>query len=131
MNTRWNDRFINLALEVSNWSKDHKQVGCVIVEQETNKVLSLGFNGMPSWFDDNNLHNIQSDQKGIVITHAEINALKLLLNNQLGDIDESQQEILQDILESTKFMQDMVENELMDSKRKDVAKKYILYSWTN
>lgn len=78
MNSRWNDRFINLALEVSSWSKDHKQVGCVIVEQETNKVLSLGFNGMPSWFDDSKLSTLNSYDKGRMITHAEVNALNTL-----------------------------------------------------
>ena len=40
MNVKWHNRFINLALEVSNWSKDHKQVGCVIVDSDTNKDVS-------------------------------------------------------------------------------------------
>ena len=41
---------------------------------------------------------------------AGINALNLLLGEQLGELEEDQHEIIEDILNSTKFMQDMVEN---------------------
>lgn len=42
--------------------------------------------------------------------NAEINALNLLLQDNFGELKEDQQEIIEDILNSTKFMQDMVEN---------------------
>lgn len=77
MNNKWHQRFMKLTDEIASWSKDYKKVGCVIVDKD-NKILSTGYNGMPFWFDDENLHNIQSDQKGIVITHAEINAFNTL-----------------------------------------------------
>lgn len=48
--------------------------------------------------------------------NAEINALNLLLNRDFGNLGELQQEILEDILNSTKFMQDMVENILCKNK---------------
>lgn len=41
---------------------------------------------------------------------AGINALNLLLDENLGELDESQQELIEDILLSTKFMRDMVDN---------------------
>lgn len=47
---------------------------------------------------------------------AGINALNLLLNKNLGDLEDDQHEIIEDILNSTKFMQDMVENLLCKSK---------------
>lgn len=47
---------------------------------------------------------------------AGINALNLLLNQNLGELEEPQQEIIEDILNSTKFMQDMVENVLCKNK---------------
>lgn len=47
---------------------------------------------------------------------AEINALQLLLDNNFGELEKNQQEILEDILNSTKFMQDMVENLLSKNK---------------
>lgn len=78
MYQKWNDRFIKLALEVSKWSKDYKKVGCVIVNADTKKVLATGFNGMPQWFDDTNLHDLDSYDRGRMISHAEINALNTL-----------------------------------------------------
>lgn len=47
---------------------------------------------------------------------AGINALNLLLNENLGELEDDQHEIVEDILNSTKFMQDMVENILCKSK---------------
>lgn len=47
---------------------------------------------------------------------AGINALNLLLNKNLGELKANQHEIVEDILNSTKFMQDMVENILCRNK---------------
>lgn len=47
---------------------------------------------------------------------AGINALNLLLDNNLGELEDNQHEIISDILNSTKFMQDMVENILCKNK---------------
>jgi len=47
---------------------------------------------------------------------AGINALNLLLNKNLGELKADQHEIVEDILDSTKFMQDMVENILCRNK---------------
>lgn len=47
---------------------------------------------------------------------AGINALNILLNKNLGDLEENQHELVEDILNSTKFMQDMVENILCKDK---------------
>ncbi len=69
--------------------------------------------------------NIASTQNDFLATiahdlktpiRAEINALQLLLGANFGELDESQQEIIEDILNSTKFMRDMVENILCKSK---------------
>lgn len=68
---------------------------------------------------------INSDQENFLATiahdlktpiNAEINALNLLLNENLGALEGEQQEIIEDILNSTKFMQDMVENILCKNK---------------
>lgn len=48
--------------------------------------------------------------------NAGINALNLLLNENMGELEDIQQEIVEDLLDSTKFMQDMVENILCKSK---------------
>lgn len=47
---------------------------------------------------------------------AEINALNLLLGKNFGELEGEQEELIEDILHSTKFMQDMVENILCKNK---------------
>lgn len=47
---------------------------------------------------------------------AGINALNLLLNKNMGELGDDQHEIVEDLLNSTKFMQDMVENILCKNK---------------
>lgn len=48
--------------------------------------------------------------------NAGINALNLLLNEDVGELEENQLELVEDILNSTKFMKDMVENILCKNK---------------
>lgn len=48
--------------------------------------------------------------------NAGINALKLLLDKNLGSLEGDQHEIVEDLLFSTRFMQDMVENILCKNK---------------
>lgn len=75
---KWHYRFINLAKEVASWSKEGKQVGCVIADINTNKVLSVGFNGLPSFMNDDCLSILYQDDKSLLVLHAEHNALQHL-----------------------------------------------------
>ena len=75
--TNWSNRFIGLAAHVSEWSKDTTKVGCVITDSE-NRVQATGYNGMPTWFDDDKLILLSDDDKGRMILHSEINALNCL-----------------------------------------------------
>ena len=72
----WDKRFILLADHISNWSKDNTKVGSVITDSN-NKILSTGYNGMPSWFNDEYLCEVEF-YKPTMITHAEVNALNCL-----------------------------------------------------
>lgn len=74
--TDWNKRFLDLAEHISTWSKDTIKVGCLIVNNDK-RILSTGYNGMPSWFDDTKLFDLGSN-KNKIITHAEINAMNCL-----------------------------------------------------
>lgn len=47
---------------------------------------------------------------------AGINALNLLLDENMGELEDNQHEIIEDLLNSTKYMQDMVENILCRNK---------------
>ncbi len=67
---KWDKRLLNLAKEISFWSKDNKrQVGCVITDYD-NHIISTGYNGYPIGFDDNDMRN-----KVLKSIHAETNAL--------------------------------------------------------
>ncbi len=63
---------------------------------------------------ENFLATITHDLKTPI--RAGINALNLLLNENLGELKDDQHELVEDILNSTKYMQDMVENLLCKTK---------------
>ena len=72
---KWDRRYLELAQFVSSWSKDPStKVGAVIVSP-ANRVISLGFNGLPPYVPDNpeTLDNREEKYKWII--HAEQNAL--------------------------------------------------------
>jgi len=71
---KWHERFIKLAHEVSDWSKDPStKVGCVLVKDK--KVLSLGYNGFPKGISDSFDRLMDREQKYEMTVHAEINAI--------------------------------------------------------
>jgi len=70
---KWSKRFLNLAKEISTWSKDpKKQVGAVIIDPLTLRITGLGYNGPPSPVDDTVLYR---KDKNKFIVHAEFNAI--------------------------------------------------------
>ena len=72
---KWHLRFLRLAREVASWSKDPStQVGCVIVDQ-SRRVVSLGFNGLPAGMQDTAERLLNRDLKLALTIHAEENAL--------------------------------------------------------
>jgi len=74
-NSKWDLRFLNLAKEVSSWSKDPStKVGAAIVRPDYT-VASLGFNGFPSRMSDEPHVYSNREEKYSRIIHAEMNAL--------------------------------------------------------
>ena len=72
---KWHLRFLRLAREVASWSKDPStQVGCVIVDQ-SRRVVSLGFNGLPAGMADTAGRLLDRDLKLALTIHAEEIAL--------------------------------------------------------
>ena len=73
-NDKWDQRFLDLAREVSTWSKDpSRQIGCIAVRDR--KILATGYNGFPKGIDDRRTRYIDREQKYHYVVHAEMNAI--------------------------------------------------------
>ncbi|KAI2806628.1 hypothetical protein RDWZM_006470 [Blomia tropicalis] len=76
----WWDYFMSIAYITSMRSKDpNTQVGACIVN-ESNRIVSLGYNGMPNGCSDDELPwnrtaNSSLDTKYLYVCHAEMNAI--------------------------------------------------------
>jgi dCMP deaminase len=74
MNKDWDFKFLQMASDMSKWSKDPStQVGALIVNDKK-KIVSLGYNGFPRGIkDDHRLDDRETKYK--LIVHAEANAI--------------------------------------------------------
>ena len=75
----WDEYFMSIALLSAKRSADPlTQVGACIVDSN-NKVVSIGYNGMPRGIDDCNLswnrNGTDLDSKYLYVCHAEFNAI--------------------------------------------------------
>ena len=71
----WDNKFINLCDHIASWSKDTStKVGAVIVN-DRNKILSIGYNGLPIGVNDNVLSRHERPEKYNWFEHAERNAI--------------------------------------------------------
>ena len=73
--SKWDERYLALAKEVSTWSKDPStQVGAVTVGSKK-EVLSQGFNGFPRNIKDTDERYNNRETKYKFVVHAEMNAI--------------------------------------------------------
>lgn len=80
----WEEYFMTLALVASLKSKDPStQVGAVIIDNKSRKVISSGYNGFPRYVDDNKIPQTRPE-KYFYVVHAELNAI-LHAERQLND----------------------------------------------
>ena len=71
----WDRRFLAMAELVAGWSKDPStKVGCVITSPDR-RVVSTGFNGLPSAVEDSIERLSDRDLKYEMTIHAERNAI--------------------------------------------------------
>lgn len=76
----WDEYFMSVAMLSSMRSKDpNTQVGCCIVSQE-NKILSMGYNGLPIGCSDDEFPwdrdgDNPLETKYVYTTHSELNAI--------------------------------------------------------
>lgn len=74
LNGRWIDYYMDIALRTAELSYAKKlQVGCVIVKD--NRILSIGYNGTPSGWNNTCEHDGKTKEE---VLHAEANALMKL-----------------------------------------------------
>jgi dCMP deaminase len=72
---KWDNRFLDLAKFIAQWSKDPStQVGCVIVDS-MKRIVATGFNGLPAGVDDTVERLSNRDIKYEMVVHAERNAI--------------------------------------------------------
>ena len=77
--SNWDQYFMGIALLSAERSKDPStQVGACIVGED-NRILSMGYNGMPRGCDDDDMpwgrDGAALDSKYIFVCHAELNAI--------------------------------------------------------
>ncbi len=73
--TDWDQRFLDLADHIAQWSKDPRtKVGAVIVD-EKKRVVSVGYNGFPRGVCDDDDRYEDRPTKHLFVAHAERNAL--------------------------------------------------------
>lgn len=72
--SKWDLRFLRLAEHISAWSKDPStQCGAIIARG--NRIISLGFNGLPQGIPDSEEYLQDRELKLQTILHAETNAI--------------------------------------------------------
>lgn len=78
---KWNKRFLKIAEDVAEWSKDPStRVGAVIVGNQK-QILSQGFNGFARGIKDYPQRYENRELKYKYIVHAEANAIYNAINN--------------------------------------------------
>lgn len=81
ISSKWDERFMRLAREISTWSKDpSSKIGAVIVNEDRH-ILATGYNGFPRGIEDTEERLNDREQKYPKIVHAETNALMNALYN--------------------------------------------------
>ena len=72
---KWDKRFMNVAREISTWSKDpSKQIGAVAVNSDR-RILATGYNGFPKGIDDTPERYENRELKYSLVVHAEMNCI--------------------------------------------------------
>ena len=75
MSDKWNKRFMNLAFNIADWSKDPStKVGCVIVNPDR-IIVGTGYNGFARGVYDSEKRLNDRSKKYPMIIHAEVNAV--------------------------------------------------------
>jgi len=81
----WDVRHLELAMEISTWSKDpSSQVGAVIIDSNRHPI-SWGYNGFPRGIKDDSKRLDNRVEKYPRVIHAEANSILLATRSDLTD----------------------------------------------
>jgi dCMP deaminase len=73
--TKWDKRYLELAEQVSTWSKDpSRKIGAVAVGSK-GQVLAQGYNGFPRGVFDSAIRYEHRETKYKYVVHAEMNCI--------------------------------------------------------
>lgn len=73
---KWHNRYLDIAKNVSTWSKDPStQIGAIAVDPVKRTILTTGFNGFPRGIEDSIDRLLDRETKYKYIVHAEMNAI--------------------------------------------------------
>ena len=71
----WNEKYTNLAKEISTWSKDpNTKIGCVAIGR-CGQIVSQGYNGFPRGVNDSEERLNNRELKHKYVVHAEMNCI--------------------------------------------------------
>jgi dCMP deaminase len=72
---KWNERYLNLAYEIAQWSKDpSKKIGAIAVGTK-GQVLAQGYNGFPRGISHSAERLNDRELKYKYVVHAEMNLI--------------------------------------------------------
>lgn len=75
LSSKWNDRYMAMAKEISSWSKDpNTKIGAVAVGDK-GQILSQGYNGFPRGILDRSDRLSDRETKYKFVVHAEMNVI--------------------------------------------------------
>ena len=75
LSNKWDKRYLDLAEEISSWSKDpSRKIGAVAVGPKGN-VLAQGYNGFPRGISDSSDRYDDRTRKYELVVHAEMNVI--------------------------------------------------------
>jgi len=80
MSADWPQRWMDMAMHVSKWSKDSSSKVGVVIVGNNNRLLSIGYNGLPRGCNDRvatnpERHESGNPEKYMWYEHAERNAI--------------------------------------------------------
>jgi dCMP deaminase len=72
---KWDQRYLKLAQQIAQWSRDpSSKIGAIAVGSK-GQVLSQGFNGFPRGLEDNHNRLVHRETKYKFTVHAEMNVI--------------------------------------------------------